>query len=362
VGERAAPGGAAVSERAGPGPVSALVTGGGGFLGRAIVEQLLAEGARVRVFSRRRFPELEALGAESAAGDLADADAVRRACAGVEVVFHVAAVAGAWGPRATFERTNVLGTEHVIAACQAERVPRLVFTSSPSVISGEGDGAGADHAGVDERVPYPTRFLADYPRTKAAAERAVLAANGGALRTCALRPHLIVGPGDPHLLPRVIARARAGRLRVVGDGANRVDLTAVEDAARAHLLAARALEDGGPAAGRAYFISQDEPVALWPWIEALLERLELPGPRGRVSLGTARAAGALLEGLWRLLRLGGEPPMTRFVATQLATSHWFDISAAKRDLGYAPARSMAEVTDALVAHYRDGAGRAALGR
>jgi len=270
------------------------------------------------------------------------------------VVHHVAALAGAWGPAEDYQRTNVLGTDHVIAGCRAGEVPRLVFTSSPSVVAPP--DVDTHHEGVDEATPYPPRYLADYPRTKAVAERAVLAANDDFLATCALRPHLIVGPGDPHLLPRVFARARTGRLRVVGDGANRVDLTWVEDAARAHLLAADRLEPGSPIAGRAYFVTQGEPIELWPWLERLLDRLGLPGPRGRISATGAYRLGAALEACWRLLRLSGEPPMTRFVATQLGTSHWFDIGAARRDLGYEPSRTMAEVTAELERHYAQGDG------
>lgn len=330
----------------------ALVTGGGGFLGRALTLQLLAAGGAVRVLGRSPYPDLAAQGVECRQGDVADEAAVAAACQGCEVVYHTAALAGVWGPTASYERTNVQGTRAVLRGCRAAGVPRLVFTSSPSVVAGA-DGHG--HEGADETTPYPGRYLADYPRTKATSEREVLAANGPDLATCALRPHLIVGPGDPHLLPRVIARARAGKLRIVGDGRNRVDLTWVEDAARAHLQAAGALaRPGSPAAGRAYFLGQGEPIELWPWIDALLARLGLPPVTRRVSYRKARAAGAVLEAVWRVLRLGGEPPMTRFVADQLATSHWFDITAARRDLGYAP-RPMSEVTAALHEHYAAGA-------
>lgn len=339
--------------------VKALVTGGGGFLGRAIVRQLLARGDEVRVLGRSEYPDLAAQGVACVRGDIADGEAVAGACAGVDAVFHTAALAGAWGPRAAYERTNVEGTACVLAGCARAGVGRLVFTSSPSVVAAP--DVRTHHEGVDESTPYPTHYLADYPRTKAASERAVLAANGPTLATCALRPHLIVGPGDPHLLPRVLARARAGKLKVIGDGDNRVDLTYVESAARAHLLAADRLAapDQAPA-GRAYFISQGEPVELWPWLNALLEALGIPPVRGRVSARAAYHAGAALEGVWRLTGRSGEPPMTRFVATQLGTSHWFDITAAKRDLGYTPEPSMAEVTALLQTHY--GEARAGSGR
>ena len=331
-----------------------LVTGGGGFLGREIVSQLLEQGDQVTVFSRRRFPDLEQLGVESRPGDLGNPIAVAEACKGKDVVFHVAALAGAWGSPAVYERTNVLGTRHVIEGCRSASVPRLVFTSSPSVISPPGL---VHHEGVDESEPYPDSYLADYPRTKAAAERDVLAANGDALSTCALRPHLIVGPGDPHLLPRVLRMARAGRLRIIGDGKNKVDLTYVEDAARAHLQAAKALEAGGPVAGKAYFITQDDPVELWPWLNELLGAVGMDPIRKSISFQGAFRLGTALETAWRWLRLSGEPPMTRFVAVQLGTSHWFDCSAAQRDMGYAPSRPMAEVTKLLHATYSEKEGR-----
>ncbi|MGE0708108.1 MAG: NAD-dependent epimerase/dehydratase family protein [Planctomycetota bacterium] len=338
-----------------------LVTGGGGFLGRTVVQKLLERGDRVRVFSRRAFPDLEEQGVECVAGDLGEPAAVARACEGIDVVHHVAALAGAWGPPEAFQRTNVDGTQHVISGCRAAGVGRLVFTSSPSVIS---PPEFVHHEGADESLPYPERFLADYPRTKALAEQAVLAANGPQLATCALRPHLLVGAGDPHLLPRVIAQAKARKLRVVGDGTNKVALTHVENAAWAQVLAQERLAPGSPVAGKVYFITQEEPVELWSWINDLLEALELPRVEKQISYRGAFRLGGALETVWRWLRLSGEPPMTRFVATQLATSHWFDISAARRDLGYAPEErlSMKRLNARLFAYYLEGEGKALLAR
>jgi 2-alkyl-3-oxoalkanoate reductase len=328
--------------------IQTLVTGGGGFLGRYIVEQLLARGDGVTVFARGAYPELEALGARVIRGDLQDAEAVKAACAGMDIVYHVAARAGMWGPWDDFYGVNVTGTQNVIAACRANGVPRLVNTSSPSVIFD-----GEPHEGVDESYPYPTRYESPYPHTKAIAEQAVVAAHSPDLLTVSLRPHLIIGPRDNHLLPGLLARAKTGLLPQVGDGTNKVDLTDVEDAARAHLLAADALVPGSPldgptGRGRVYFISQDEPVNLWAWIRALLRALDLPEPRVRLSLKTARAAGAVLEKLHTTLHRPGEPRFTRFIASELAMSHYYDISAAKRDLGYAPQRTMAEVTARVV--------------
>jgi nucleoside-diphosphate-sugar epimerase len=325
-----------------------LVTGGGGFLGRYIVEQLLARGDDVTVFARGAYPELEALGARVVRGDLQDAEAVKRACAGMDVVFHVAAKAGMWGLWDEFYGVNVTGTQNVIAACRANGVPKLINTSSPSVIFD-----GEPHEGVDEAYPYPTHYESPYPHTKAIAEQDVIAAHSPGLLTVSLRPHLIIGPRDNHLLPGLLTRAKTGLLPQVGDGANKVDLTDVEDAARAHLLAADALAPGSPldgpsGHGRVYFISQGEPVNLWSWIRALLRDLSLPEPRLTLSLKTARAAGALLEKLHTALHRPGEPRLTRFIASELAQSHYYDISAARRDFGYVPQRTMAEVTARVV--------------
>lgn len=315
----------------------ALVTGASGFVGGALVRRLLAEGRRVRCLMRGPSPEWSAAGAELHEGGLHDRAAVARACAGVGTVFHVAARVGVWGPPAEFFRTNVDGTQALLDAASAAAVARFVYTSSPSVVY-----TGGDLAGVDESAPLCTAAPCPYPVSKAEAERRVAAANGSTLRTVALRPHLVWGPGDRHLVPRVLARARAGRLRIVGAGENRVDLTHIENVVDAHLLAEAALaRPGSPAAGRAYFVTNGEPVRLWPWIDDLLAAAGLPPVRRRISLRRAVAAGAVLETLWRALRLAGEPPMTRFVAHELATDHWFSIEAARRDLGYVPRVSMA---------------------
>lgn len=316
----------------------ALVTGGGGFLGGAIVRLLRQQGREVRSFTRSAYPWLDELGVEQSLGDLADAAAVERAAAGVDVVFHVAAKAGVWGRREDFFATNVTGTENLIAACRKLGVSRLVYTSTPSVVHGGGDLEGAD-----ESVPYPKEFDAPYPETKAIAEKAVLAANGPDFATVALRPHLIWGPGDPHLIPRVLAKAREGKLRRIGSRPVKVDVTYIDNAAEAHLLAAKSLGDWtSPPAGKAYFISNGEPVDLWEFINRVLAEAGLPPATRTMSAWKARLVGWVLEWLYRTFRLPGEPPMTRFVANQMSTSHWYDISAARRDLGYEPRVSIEE--------------------
>jgi nucleoside-diphosphate-sugar epimerase len=317
--------------------MKALVTGGGGFLGFAIVKRLVAKGASVRSFSRQRYDPLDTLGVEQQPGDLADATAVAHAVAGCDVVFHVAAKPGIWGPYDDYHRANVVGTQNVIAACRAHGVSRLVYTSSPSVVFD-----GSDMEGADESAPYPRHFAAHYPRTKAAAEQLVRTANDARLATVALRPHLIWGPGDNHLLPRLVARARAGQLRRIGRAKKLVDTVYIDNAADAHCLAAEKLRPGAPVAGKVYFIAQGEPVDLWEMINRLLEAAGAPPVQRSIPTPVALALAWTFENLHRLLRRPGEPRLTRFVVKELCTAHWFDLTAARRDLGYAPAVSIAE--------------------
>lgn len=327
-------------------PETALVTGAGGFLGGAIARLLSARGDTVKSISRGDYPGLAQIGITHFRADLSDLDAVKRACEGCDTVYHVAAKAGIWGRHADFVRANVIATENVIEACRAAAVKHLVYTSSPSVVF-----APEHQLNLDESAPYPETFLNHYTATKAEAERLVKAENGAGLFTVALRPHLIVGEGDPHLIPRLIQRAKRGQLAIVGNGDNLVDMTWVDDAARAHLQAAEVLRKAGenaPCAGKAYFITQGEPVNLWDWINDLLRRVDVPPVKRRISYPTARRVGAVLESLFGLFRLSAEPRMTRFLAGQLAMSHTYSIAAAARDFGYAPRLTMGQVTDRLV--------------
>jgi nucleoside-diphosphate-sugar epimerase len=322
--------------------MKALVTGGGGFLGQAIVKMLIERGDSVRSFSRSAHPELTDLGVEHACGALEDAAAVSEACKGCDIVFHVAAKAGVWGPYDDFYRANVTGTANVIAACREQSIGRLVYTSSPSVVFD-----GSDMEGVDESVPYPEHFEAFYPQTKAAAERLVLQANDASLATVALRPHLIWGPGDNHLVPRILERGRKGALRKIGTKPCLVDTIYVDNASRAHLQAADRLAVGSPVAGKAYFLSQGEPLPVWEVVNRILAAGNLPPVRRTISPRLAYAAGALLETIYRLFSLPGEPRMTRFLAKELSTAHWFELSAARRDFGYDPQVSFDEGMDRL---------------
>ena len=329
--------------------MKALVTGGGGFLGSAIVRRLVEQGTTVCSFSRQRHDKLDAMDVEQRQGDLADEAAVRVAVAGCDVVFHVAAKPGIWGPYEEYHQTNFIGTRNVIAACREHGVSRLVYTSSPSVVFD-----GRDMEGVDESVPYPSRFATHYPRTKAAAEQLVRTANDERLGTVSLRPHLIWGPGDNHLLPRLVARARAGQLRRIGRARKLVDTVFIDNAAEAHLLAAEKLQPGAVVAGKVYFISQGEPVDVWEMINRLLEAAGAPTVQRTIPRGVALALAWGFENIHRLLHRPGEPRLTRFVVKELSSSHWFDLSAARRDLGYRPTVSVSEGLRRLREHLTEG--------
>lgn len=309
-----------------------LVTGGGGYLGGAIVRRLVEVGDEVRTLQRGHYPELEALGVECVRGDIADASVVDRAVAGCDRVFHVAAKVEMWGPRRPFVRANVDGTRNIIDAARRHHVPKLVFTSSPSVVHG-----GDDIAGADESLPYPDHYEAAYPETKAAAERLVLAADGPELSTVSLRPHLIWGPEDTNLVPKIVERAKAGQLRLVGDGSKLIDTVYIDNAVDAHIAAADRLEPGATCAGRAYFITNDDPRPVKEIINGFVTAAGLDAVERSIPVGVAVAAGHVFELLHRFFPSEAGPRMTPFLARHLSTAHWYDITAAKRDLDYWPA-------------------------
>jgi nucleoside-diphosphate-sugar epimerase len=331
-----------------------LVTGGAGFLGGGLCRGLLARGDTPVSFQRRHSAELEALGVEQRLGDLADAGAVQRAFEGVDAVLHNAAKAGQWGSRGSYFSANVTGTDNVIAACRAHGIRRLVYTSTPSVTH---SGRTPVQGGNENNTPYGEHFKAWYPASKKIAEQRMLAANDGTLATVALRPRLIWGPGDTQLLPRLVDRAVAGRLRFVGDGENRMDTTFIDNAVDAHLRALDALQPAAACAGRAYFISNGEPLSAREIVNDLLRAADAPEVDATIPFAVAYAAGALMEATWKLLKLDGEPVMTRFLAEQLSTPHWYDISASGRDFGYFPRTSVAEGLAQTAAWWRrEGAG------
>jgi len=327
--------------------MKALVTGGGGFLGGAIVRRLVAEGHEVRALQRGTYPELDQLGVETVRGDIGDAKVVDRSVDGCDTVFHVAAKVQMWGRYADFHAVNVVGTDNVLAAMARHEVPRLIYTSTPSVVH-----RGESIEGADESLGYPDEFESPYPKSKARAEASVLAANSPSLTTVAIRPHLIWGPGDTNLVPQIVARARAGKLRFVGDGLNLVDTVYVDNAVDAHILAAHALSPDAACAGRAYFISNGDPRPIKDIVNGIIGAAGLPPEQRTVPLSVAIAGGRAMEIAHRLLRLRGEPAMTPFIARNLATAHWYDISAARRDLGYEPRISIDEGLNRLTEWFR----------
>jgi nucleoside-diphosphate-sugar epimerase len=321
----------------------ALVTGGGGFVGLAIVRQLAAMGVKTTVVGRHRYPAAEEAGALCLVGDIRDRKFLLQAGRGHDTVFHVAAKAGIWGSRESYYSVNVQGTENVIDTCMANGIRTLVHTSTPSVVFD-----GIDLQGRDETLPYSLNPLCYYAESKILAEKKILAASSETLQTTSIRPHLIWGPGDTQIIPRLMQRGRQKKLRIVGDGRNRVDISYIDNVADAHILAAINLETVGTAAGQAFFISQGEPVVLWDWINELFCRVAIPPVRKQVSFNAAYRVGRLMEWIYNLLRLQDEPQMTRFLAEQLAMSHWFSIAKAERIFSYSPKISTSVGMDRLV--------------
>ena len=314
-----------------------LVTGGGGFLGQAICKQLAAAGHDVCAFNRNRHPALDEIKVEQRIGDVASLDSVTAAAEGVDAIVHSAGKVGSWGRLEDYYETNVRGTDMVLAACELHHVRKLVFTSSPSVVHN-----GGDLDGVNESAPYATHFSSAYAHTKALAEQRVLAANGDQLASVALRPHFIWGPGDPNLLPRIIEQAKRGRLRLIGKATKKIDTTYVDNAAEAHVLALNKLDVGSPIAGKTYFISQGEPISHEALINAWLKAAGLPPETRHIPLGLARFFATTMETAYTALKIQREPPLTRFSLEMLSTAHWFNIAAARRDLGYSPRVSMSD--------------------
>jgi nucleoside-diphosphate-sugar epimerase len=310
-------------------PEKVLITGGGGFLGKAIASRLIERGDIVRSLARNHYPELEALGVEQKQGNLCDVDVVLNACENRDVIFHTAAKPPPWGPYEEYYQTNVVGTRNVVEACLRFNTSRLIYTSTPSVVFN-----GDNLEGIDESFPYPAKFNAYYPMTKAMAEQQVVQATRRNLIAVILRPHEIWGPEDPHFVPRLLARAH--KLKQIGDGKNLVDTIYIDNAADAHILAADKLKENQKLTGNIYFITQDEPIPAWGMINAILKAAGYEPVKGRIPFRVAWMIGAVLEFIYKKFNLCGEPQMTRFLAEAVATSHWFDISAAKKDLGYEP--------------------------
>lgn len=316
--------------------MKALVTGANGFLGSYIVEELATRGYEVTAMTRRAAPALSGPNLANVLGDVRNLDSLVAATRDHDVVFHVAAISGIWGSWKQFHTTNTIGTRNVVRACLENEVKKLVYTSSPSVVFD-----GKHQMNINESAPYPKKWLCHYPHSKALAEQHVLDANDDAvLMTCALRPHLIWGPRDRHLIPRLVERAKQKKLLRVGDGTNMIDNIYVENAALAHVQAAEAMAEGSPVNGSVYFLSQDDPVNCWNWINDILQLAGLPRVKRSMSYHWAYRLGGALETVHEMCNLKGEPRMTRFLAAQLAKSHYYDISRAKRDFNYYPRVSL----------------------
>lgn len=311
--------------------MKALVTGGGGFIGAALSKQLLKNGYQTASFSRGDYPELKRLGIEVIKGDLADPEAITKACWRKDIVFHVAAKAGVWGAYPEYYRPNVQGTQNVVNACLSQGVKYLIFTSSASVVFN-----GKNIEGGNETLPYPSRSMSHYTATKALAEQYVLKTNCSELKTLSLRPHLVWGPGDSHIIPGIVARARSGKLRRIGAGKNLIDTIYIDNCVSAHLCAAEAIKQNPNAAGKAYFITNGEPLPVWDFINGILKSACLPAVENSVSFRTALIAAGFLELVYKTFAIKKEPHLTRFLVHELCASHWFDIDAARKQLGYVP--------------------------
>jgi nucleoside-diphosphate-sugar epimerase len=321
--------------------VRVLVTGASGLLGRATAEAIRAAGHQVRTFQRRPSG---VPGAEEVLGSLTDKDAVARAADGMEAVVHLAAKVSLTGSPAEFVAVNVGGTSALLRAAESSAVRRFVYVSSPSVAH-----TGSSIVGEGAGTADPVHARGDYARTKAEAELLALGADSRQLAVVAVRPHLVWGPGDTQLVGRIVERARAGRLPRLGSGAALIDTTYVDNAASA--LAA-ALERAEDVHGRAYVVTNGEPRPVAELMSGICRAAGVRAPAWSVPAGVARAAGGAVEAVWRFRPGRDEPPMTRFLAEQLSTAHWFDQRATRRDLQWAPQVSIDEGLRRLAASYR----------
>lgn len=312
-----------------------LVTGGGGFIGSSLVKALIKRNYRVSSLSRNTYSSLEKLGVDQFQGAIHDREVLLRACEGKDAVFHIAAKVGLWGSYEEFYSANVQGTKQLVDASLSCGLRYLVFTSSASVVFD-----GKHIVNGDESLPYPCKKVSNYTDTKRLAEEIILSANGADLKTISLRPHLVWGPGDRHLIPGILEKARTGRLRQIGDNSNYVDTTYIDNYTDAQLCALDALTGRKNVDGRAYFITNGEAVKVWDFVNAICKVYGLPPIHKKMNREIAYALAWALESVNKVFLPGKEPLLTRFIIDELCNSHWFDISRAKEQLGYAPAVSM----------------------
>ncbi|BDZ47425.1 nucleoside-diphosphate sugar epimerase [Naasia aerilata] len=314
-----------------------LVTGASGLLGRATASAIRDAGHEVRTFQRRASG---VQGAEDLRGSLTEPADVARAVAGMDAVVHLAAKVSLAGPPAEFAAVNVEGTRGLLNAARAAGVGRFVQVSSPSVAH-----SGDSLEGTDAESADPEHARGEYARTKAVAELLALEADAPDFAVVAVRPHLVWGPGDTQLVARIVERARAGRLPLLGSGAALIDTTYIDNAASA--LAA-ALERADAVHGQAYVVTNGEPRPVAELLAGICRAAGVRSPAWSVPPGLARAAGGMVERFWRG---EDEPPMTRFLAEQLSTAHWFDQRRTRADLAWTPAVSLDEGFRLLAASY-----------
>lgn len=318
-----------------------LVTGASGLLGGAVARALADRGDGVIAFQRRAA---NLRGVVDATGSITDPDSVRRAIEGADAVVHLAAKVSLSGPAGEFEAVNVGGTAHVLEAARAAGVSRFVQVSSPSVAH-----AGSSIVGADAEPADPDSARGHYARSKARAERLALAGDSSAMPIVAVRPHLVWGPGDTQLVARIVARAAAGRLPLLGSGAALIDTTYIDNAATAIIAA---LDRAPQLHGRAYVVTNGEPRPVAELLAGMCRAAGVRPPHRRVPASLARTAGAAIEALWSIRPGTDEPPMTRFLAEQLSTSHWFDQRRTRSELQWAPTVSIDEGFERLTASYR----------
>jgi nucleoside-diphosphate-sugar epimerase len=316
-----------------------LVTGAGGFLGGEIARLLVSEGHEVVNLSRNHYVELDTYQIPTLKCDLANKEFVD--LTGFEAVIHCAAVAGVWGKKASFYDTNYHGALHLFDMAKKAGVKYFVYTSTPSVVFGKEDIIWGD-----EKLPYPDRFYTYYAHSKALAEKYILENSDHEMESVAIRPHLIWGKGDPHIIPRLVKKARKGELKRVGNGDNLVDVIHVKNAAIAHVQSLMALKNGKGLGGNAYFIGQERPVNLWEFINQILHYNDIDPIVDSVSFKMAFFIGGFLEFVFKLFGINKpEPPMTRFVAMQLAKNHYFAHDKAHKDFGYEPKLTIEEALE-----------------
>jgi len=319
-----------------------LVTGASGMLGRGVARALLARGDDVTVLQRRP----SGVDCREVLGDVAESDMVLGAAAGADAVVHLAAKVDVVGRWAEYVHANVVGTRAVVDACRGAGVGRLVNVSSPSVAH-----AGRSLVGAGAGPADPERARGFYARSKALAEQAALAADSSQLGVLSVRPHLVWGPGDTQLVGRIIDRARAGRLPLIASGAALIDTTYVDNAVDALVAAVDVCSTDG-VHGAALVVSNGEPRPVGEVLRRLCAAAGVPAPSRRVPLGLALAAGAAAEGVWTVLDRRDTPPLTRFLAEQLATAHWFDQRRTREALRWTPRTSLEQGFAALAEHYR----------